>query len=190
MGIEDIEDFLVEGEHVVWNGRPSLVPFVLNTYPLFLLGLVLLAVVTIFFISPLFFNPAAAGELLPVWIILLAPWVVISAFFILFPVFAVVFHKTQKYVLTNKRIIKLGGGLPGYREFIPISQIHRVGINYGFFDRLFHVANISVGTQNQSSHTRKYNKYFYSIVDYFEFMSAVKPLIKDDQLYAEENWKR
>ena len=80
--------------------------------------------------------------------------------------------------------------MPGYKEFIPVARITKVGINYGLFDRLFRVANISISIKNQSSSGRKFNKYFYSIPDYYEFVSAAKHLLKDDQLYVEEYWNR
>ena len=172
--IFELKDCLIPGEQILWKGKPSSVPFVLSSYPGFLIGLILLIFLVLIFIYPVFKYEVSPKEFVPIWLLLIIPWIFLALFFLSYPILALKVCKTQEYILTNKRVLMIHGSNKENRLLIPIAKVSKADVQIGLFGKFFNTANIRLRFQNHGYLIARHNQYFYSITNYEDFKVAAK----------------
>lgn len=150
----NIDDLLMDGEEVLWRGKPKKNAFILNKvfvmFPVALIwllfdgGFIAILISTgeigsmLWFIIPFF-----AIHLIPVWI-----WLANA-------ISAGKRWRNTEYAVTDKRII-LRNGLFGYDyQSINYVDIEKVNMQVGFIDRILKVGDIRIILSGKSDSNRK-----------------------------------
>lgn len=169
---EEINDLIVEGEQIIWRGKPKKNAFILNrALTMFPLALIWLAGDIFLFIA--FINDAAARQH---W------WYAVVFFAVhLFPVWVWMYNvlsagrmwKNVEYAVTDRRII-LRNGLIGYNyQSIYYKSIESVDLNKGFIDRMLKVGDIHISVRGVN-----YKKVFINTRQLFLILSMQRMFAK------------
>lgn len=143
--IQTIEQSLMSGETILWQGKPQKKAFVLNNvFKMLPIALVWLAF-DVFFIVMLatnadFFPVAMIAPLCIFFLLHLAPvWIWIYRC-----VTAVKRHRNTEYAFTNQRIIIRKGAVAVDFKSIDYKDVVVVNIRYGVIDKLAKVGDIYI----------------------------------------------
>ncbi|MBI5051151.1 PH domain-containing protein [Candidatus Micrarchaeota archaeon] len=129
--MDELDKVLDEDEKILWQGKPSFLPFVVG-------GSIIISLVGIFWLTftvPFFF----VGLTTDLFVILfMLPFLLIGLGLTFgVPVYNLLVYKNVQYAITNKRAI-IQGGLIG-RDFnsIDFDKITDAEVNVGVFDKIF-----------------------------------------------------
>ena len=169
----EIKDIIVEGEKILWSGKPKKSAFVFNkTMTMFPVALIWL-LFDGFFIAMLIIS----GDVGPGW------WFIIPFFALhLMPVWIWLSNlltankrwQNTRYALTNKRIIISSGFIGVDYETVFYKEIKHVRLNVGFLDKLLKVGDIFFELENGSAD-------FLDIEDCYELYPKLQKVVLDIQ---------
>lgn len=150
--IQTVEQSLMQGENILWQGKPQKKAFVLNNVFKMLPVALLWIAFDVFFIVML----ATTADGFPTSMI--AP---ICIFFVLHlaPVWIWIYkcvtaskrHKNTEYAFTDKRIIIRQGTIAVDFKSIEYKDVSAVNIRYGVIDRLAKVGDIYITSTGKAS---------------------------------------
>lgn len=135
----DVEALLVQGERLLWVGKPSFWPYFLPSFAYIPIGLFILFFVVplsiILFGSPL--SSAGAFSLIRYTIFLFyMPLYFAMLAAILAPVFSLISHHYENYAITNGRVFIRKGTLNIDTAAVTFEQIRRLDVVKGLSDRV------------------------------------------------------
>ena len=180
--VEEEKSPLIEGENLIWSGKPKKSAFIVNKilvmapFALVWLGIDS-AIITAFFSTGavndvlFFIIPFFAIHLFPVWVwlgnILTAnkKW------------------KNTKYYITDKRIIIQNGFIASNYQTVYYKDIKNVNLHVGIIDKLLGVGDIyfDLGSRRASDETLNMVTGFLDIVEYNELYQKVQKVVLDIQ---------
>lgn len=180
--VEEEKSPLIEGENLIWSGKPKKSAFIVNKilvmapFALIWLGIDS-AIITAFFSTGavndvlFFIIPFFAIHLFPVWVwlgnILTAnkKW------------------KNTKYYITDKRIIIQNGFIASNYQTVYYKDIKNVNLHVGIIDKLLGVGDIyfDLGSRRASDETLNMVTGFLDIVEYNELYQKVQKVVLDIQ---------
>lgn len=177
----DIKGLLLEGEQLLWSGKPKKNAFVINKSVVMMPIALIWFSFDAFFIGtmisegamqnmPLFIIPFFALHLMPVWM-----W--------LFNVLSANRQwRNTEYAVTDKRII-IRGGTVGYSfRNIYYTEINSVDLHVGVIDRMLGVGDIQINTGGETASSK--NKGAPAILDIensYELFNKVQKIVIDIQ---------
>lgn len=177
----DIKGLLLEGERLLWSGKPKKNAFVINKSVVMMPFALLWFCFDAFFIVTMassgemkkmlfFVVPFFAFHLAPVWIWL---WNVLSANRQ---------WKNTEYAVTDKRII-IRGGTVGYSfRNIYYTEINSVDLHVGVIDRMLGVGDILINTSGvQISAKNKSMPAILDIENPYELFNRIQKTVLDIQ---------
>lgn len=169
----NIKDVLVEGEEIIWEGKPKKNVYILNQiavmFPfafIWLLvdgGIIAMMIASgeikemLWFVIPFF-----AIHLMPVWIWLSNLLTANKKW------------KNTVYALTNKRIIMSSGFIGVNYQTIFYKDIKKVNLNVGLMDKLFKVGDLYFATADGRTA-------FLDIEDCYELYPKIQKVVLDIQ---------
>lgn len=169
----NIKDVLVEGEEIIWEGKPKKNVYILNQiavmFPfafIWLLvdgGIIAMMIASgeikemLWFVIPFF-----AIHLMPVWIWLSNLLTANKKW------------KNTVYALTNKRIIMSSGFIGVNYQTIFYKDIKKVNLNVGLMDKLFKVGDLYFATDDGRTA-------FLDIEDCYELYPKIQKVVLDIQ---------
>lgn len=169
----NIKDVLVEGEEIIWEGKPKKNVYILNQmafmFPFaFIWLLVDGGILAMIFSSGvtkellLFVVPFFAIHLMPVWIWLSNALTANKKW------------KNTVYALTNKRIIISSGFIGVDYQTIFYKDIKKVNLNVGLMDKIFKVGDLHFATADGRTA-------FLDIADCYELYPKIQKVVLDIQ---------
>jgi hypothetical protein len=174
-------------EHVVWAGRPSLIPFLASGIPFLIVGVIWFCIDFFGFIRPMFLHQGAmpssfTGFAVPFFALHLAPfWLSIANIGRL----AFVFNNTA-YALTDRRLLFRTGFWGIDYDSIDLDQITDVQVNVGPIENALGVGSISINAGRTTSKGAILRQTFVAIPEPYELFKEVKKVsldIKSDLEY-------
>lgn len=173
---------LVEGENLIWSGKPKKRAFVMNKV-LFMLPIAMAWLCfDLFFIITLISQDNIGRMLffiIPFFIIHLMPfWVWIGNV-----ITANRKWNNTKYYITDKRIIIQNGFVAENYQTVYYKDIKNVNLHVGIIDKMLGVGDIifDMGSYYSNGNSRLINASFLDIEDYSEVYSKVQKVILDIQ---------
>ena len=140
-----IDTYLDSDERVLWRGQPKFAPFVLgSSSPI--VGIILLAGITIFILIPMLFTGAPSF-----FLVLMIPFLIIPLIMILRPVISgFLAFKNTEYIITHKRVIIQTGSIGLDTRFIDLEKIQEVYVEIGYADRIYNTGRVYAVTAAQA----------------------------------------
>lgn len=169
---------LVDGEKVIWEGKPKKFAFVLNNvitmFPFALIWLLFDGFFIYMIISngeatkPMwpFFIPFFAIHLMPVWMWIINILTVNRKW------------KKAKYYLTDKRIIIQNGIITENYQTIYYKDITNVSLHVGIIDKLLGVGDINFSVTDRALNGMEV---FFDLKDYKEIYKKIQKVVLDIQ---------
>jgi membrane protein YdbS with pleckstrin-like domain len=144
-------DFLARGETIAWEGNPELWPYTLRAFGLGLFGFVWLIIPYAMW-TMLHEGKGMGTETKTSMELFLIPFFVIGLMLMLAPIYQFFSHKGTRYILTNKRVVIVQGGLWRNIKFLDYDRIVNTSISAGLVDRYFSSGSIKFFSGEIASH--------------------------------------
>ena len=177
---------LIEGENIIWSGKPKKSAFIINKLAPALPFVIIWLVFDLFFIYTYGilskFQTGTMLYLIPFFIMHMLPigsWVASS-------ITSGRRWKNTKYYVTDKRIIIQNGFIAENYQTIYYKDIKNVTLHVGAIDKLLGVGDIyfSVGASiiiNSGTYQHNYNACFLDVEEYQELYPKLQKVILDIQ---------
>lgn len=170
----EFDKILDDHEKVMWSAKPKFWPYVLQSIPLVIFGLIWLAMLSPFIV--MFFGMPLLTDALPeptsysingqevsqeefesttasafsifsmVQILFLAPFLLIGLGMLSAPVWAALAYRKEAYAITDKRVLISKGIIGTDFKMLDYDQIKNIEVNVGLIDKFFSTGTILIFT--------------------------------------------